>query len=79
MLDVKAQLNPAKGDHGQITIIANIEINSWKDRTWSAVQSGVSICNNIFDQIIDIRECKQKNFKIFSVFVFSNFIHLPFF
>ena len=45
----------------------------------NAVGSGVSICKSIFDQIIDIRECKQKNSKTFSVFVFSNFIHLPFF
>jgi len=33
----------------------------------------------IFDQIINIKVCKQKNFKTFSVFIFSNFIYLPFF
>ena len=42
-------------------------------------RSGVSICKSMFDQIIDIRECKQKNSKTFSVFIFSNFHHLPFF
>ena len=34
---------------------------------------------SIFDQIINIRVRKQKNFKTFSVFIFSNFIYLPFF
>ena len=47
-----------------------------RSSTW---RSGVSICKSIFDWIIDIRKCKQNNSKTFSVFIFSNFIHLPFF
>ena len=42
----------------------------------------IRVCQKIkiiFDQIINIRVVKQKNFKTFSIFMFSNFIYLPFF
>ena len=42
-------------------------------------QSSVSICKRFFDQIIIIRECWDINSKTLTVFLFSNFIHLPFF
>ena len=40
------------------------------------------VCQNLknfFDQIVIIKECWDTNSKVLTIFVFLNFIHLPFF
>ena len=42
----------------------------------------VRVCQNLknfFDQIVIIKECWDTNSKILTIFLFLNFIHLPFF
>ena len=50
-----------------------------KNKAGYTGQSGVSICKRFFDQIVIIKECWDINSKTLTVFLFLNFIHLPFF
>ena len=45
----------------------------------SLSRSGVLICKRSFDQLIIIREYEDTNYKIIAIFIFFDFIHLPFF
>ena len=51
----------------------------WKLQRVTVDCSGVSICKRFFDQMIIIRDCWDINSKILTIFLFPNFIHLPFF
>ena len=50
--------------------------------TSSEIRYGSQVCQNLknfFDQIVIIKECWDTNSKVLTIFVFLNFIHLPFF
>ena len=55
-------------NHDEITLKTVAVKCRWKSHNME--WSGLSLCKSILDQIIDIRECKQNNSEIFSVFVF---------
>ena len=43
------------------------------------LHSGVSLCKRSLDRFINIRGNRGTNSKTLTVFVFLNFVHLPFF